>query len=99
MAAWDRKTPWRQGQALTNEAAVELGLVPEKAVATAVVLVVSHDCDITQDPEVEPSIEVFIGARVAAANGNFTHAKKSSSASPAARGGRLHDESRTAGNR
>jgi len=75
MAAWDRKTPWRQGHALTNEAAVELGLVPEKAVATAAVMVVSHDCDITQDPEVEPSIEVIIGARVAAANGNFTHAK------------------------
>jgi hypothetical protein len=38
MAAWDRKTPWRQGHALTNEAALELGLVPEKAVATAVVM-------------------------------------------------------------
>jgi len=75
MAAWDRKTPWRQGHALTNEAAVALELVPEKAVATAVVMVVSHDCDITQDPEVEPSIEIIIGARVAAANGNFTHAK------------------------
>jgi hypothetical protein len=53
MAAWDRKTPWRQGHALTNEAAVALGLVPEKAVASAIVMVVSHDCDITQDPEVE----------------------------------------------
>jgi hypothetical protein len=75
MAAWDRKTPWRQGHALTNEAAVALGLVSEKAVATAIVMVVTHDCDRTQDPEVEPSIEVIIGARVAAANGNFTHAK------------------------
>jgi hypothetical protein len=75
MAAWDRKTPWRQGHALTNEAAVALGLVPEKAVASAIVMVVSHDCDITQDPEVEPSIEVIIGARVVAADGNLTHAK------------------------
>jgi hypothetical protein len=75
MAAWDRKTPWRQGHALTNEAAVALGLVPEKAVATAIVMVVSHDCDITQVPEVEPSIEIIIGARVGAADGNFTHAK------------------------
>jgi hypothetical protein len=33
------------------------------------------DSDITQDPEVEPSIEVIIGARVAAADGNLTHAK------------------------
>jgi hypothetical protein len=27
MAVWDRETPWRQGHALTNEAAVTLGLV------------------------------------------------------------------------
>jgi hypothetical protein len=75
MAAWDRKTPWRQGHALTNETAVALGLVPEKAVATAIVMVVSHDCDITQDPEIEPTIEVIIGARVGVADGNLTHAK------------------------
>ncbi|MGB7497022.1 MAG: hypothetical protein WBR14_06840 [Candidatus Acidiferrum sp.] len=75
MAAWDRKTPWRQGHALTNEAAVALGLVTGEVAATAVVMVISHDCDITQLPEVEPSIEIIIGARVAAANGNFTHAK------------------------
>lgn len=75
MAAWDRKTPWRQGHALTSEVALALGLVCAEELATAVGMVVSHDCDITQDPEVEPSIEVIIGARVAAANGAFTHAK------------------------
>jgi hypothetical protein len=75
MAAWDRKTPWRQCHALTNEAAVALGLVTEEEIATAVGIVISHDCDITQDPEVEPSIEMIVGRRVDAPDGNLTHAK------------------------
>ena len=75
MAAWDRHTPWRQGHALTNEAAVTLGLVRVVEVATVVAMVVSHDCDLAQSPEVEPSIEIIVGGRIAAANGNFTHAK------------------------
>jgi hypothetical protein len=42
---------------------------------TAVALVVSHDCDLIQSCEIEPSVEVIIGRRVAAADGNFTHGK------------------------
>lgn len=75
MAAWDRHTLWRQGHALTNEAAVTLGLVRVEEVANAVAMVVSHDCDLTQSPEVEPAIEIIVGGRIPAANGNFTHAK------------------------
>jgi hypothetical protein len=75
MAAWDRKTPWRQGHGLTNEAAVEFGLVREEEVATTVAVVVSHDCDLAQYPEAEPSVEIIVGRRVQAADGNLTHAK------------------------
>jgi len=75
MAAWDRHTPWRQGHALRNETAVTLGLVRVEEAATAVAMVVSHDCDLTQSPEVEPSIEIIVGGRISAADGNFSHAK------------------------
>jgi len=36
---------------------------------------VSHDCDLAQDPNSEPAVEVIIGRRVDAADGNFTHGK------------------------
>lgn len=75
MAAWNRHTPWRQGHALTNETAITLGLVRVDEATTAVAMVVSHDCDLTQTPEVEPSIEIIVGGRIAAADGNFSHAK------------------------
>lgn len=77
MGAWDRDTPWRQGHALKNETAVTLGLVRMTEAATAVAMVVSHECDLTQSPDVEPSIEIIIGGRITVANGNFTHAKNS----------------------
>lgn len=75
MSAWDRHTPWRQGHALTHETAVTLGLVGVGESETAVAMVVSHDCDLAQTPDVEPAIEIIVGGRVAAADGNFSHAK------------------------
>jgi hypothetical protein len=38
-------------------------------------VVVSHDCDLAQSPEVEPHVEVIVGRKIATADGNFTHAK------------------------
>lgn len=75
MAEWDRGTPWRQGHTLTSETASRLGLVGAPDSGSAVALVVSHDCDLTQTCEIEPFVEVVIGRHVAAADGNFTHAK------------------------
>jgi hypothetical protein len=72
--AWDRQTPWRQGHVLTHETAVALQLLRVENTDLAVV-VVSHDCDIAQSGEVEPCVEMIIGRRVAAADGNLTHAK------------------------
>jgi hypothetical protein len=75
MAAWDRHTPWRQGHALTSEAVLTLGLIQERDAPNAIVIVISHDCDIAQSGEVEPCVEIIIGCRVPEANGNLTHAK------------------------
>lgn len=75
MEAWSRSTPWRQGKFLTNETAAALGLTdgdPDQ-----VVIVVTHDCDLTQLVESEPEIEVIIGSLIAAnqLDGNFANAK------------------------
>jgi hypothetical protein len=75
MPAWDRQTPWRQGHALTSEAAITLGLIQRKDATNLLVVVISHDCDLTQDPGVEPCVEMIMGNRTPAADGNFTHGK------------------------
>ena len=38
-------------------------------------MVVSHDCDLAQDPAVEGDVEVLVGRRIAHADGNHSHAK------------------------
>ena len=61
---------------LTREAAVRCGVLDDNADAGAVVVVVSHDCDLTSDDlDAEPAAEVIVGRLVATANGNYTHAK------------------------
>ncbi len=75
MEAWSRSTPWRQGKFLASETAAELGLTegdPDR-----VVIVVTHDCDLTQSIESEPEIEVVIGSLIEAyqLDGNFSNAK------------------------
>lgn len=77
MAAWDRDTPWRQGHVLTNESSVALGVVRVEDTGSAIAVVISHDCDLAQSPEAEPSVEIIVAKRIEAANGNFTHAKNS----------------------
>jgi hypothetical protein len=42
---------------------------------THIAVVVSHDCDLAQSPDVEPMVEVITGRRVGGPNGNFTHGK------------------------
>jgi hypothetical protein len=74
MAAWGRDTPWRQGHVLPDDAAEAVGVLTE-APTGAVAIVVSHDCDLAQDPSVEPRVEVIVGRRITTANGNFTYAK------------------------
>lgn len=46
-----------------------------ESLGNAVVIIATHDCDLAQSPEAEPQIEVIIGCRIDALDGNFTHAK------------------------
>ncbi|MCL2714296.1 MAG: hypothetical protein FWD68_06860 [Alphaproteobacteria bacterium] len=70
MAVWNGNTKWRQGGFLAADAA---GSVIESA--DQVAIVISHDCDLAQEPDVEPYIEIIVGGIVCKSDGNYTHAK------------------------
>jgi hypothetical protein len=72
---WNRDTPWRQGHLLSSDTVAALGLSNATEPEKTLVIVASHDCDLAQAPEGEPSIEVVIGRVVADKDGNCTHAK------------------------
>jgi hypothetical protein len=75
MAQWERDTPWRQGQLLTDEAIVALGLggpTPSQDIAA---VVISHDCDLAQSVEAEPYAELIVGRYIDSVQGSFTHCK------------------------
>lgn len=76
MAEWARGTPWRQGALLPRDATDALGFgLPQEDPAGTAVVVVSHDCDLVQPPDVEPKVEVISGRRIAGPDGNYTHGK------------------------
>jgi hypothetical protein len=77
MAAWNRDTAWRQGHVLTSESGVALGVVAAENTETTFAVIISHDCDLAQDPGAEPLVEIIVARRIEKADGNFTHAKNS----------------------
>lgn len=74
MGVWDRNTKWRQGSVVPTDLARRLGVVPDTADRHCVV-VVTHDCDLLQSAEVEPTVEVICGEYIAATDGQFTFGK------------------------
>ena len=74
MTEWNRDTPWRQGHLLDDDAIDALGLRHPAHPEQTVVAVATHDCDLAQDPEWEPRVEVVVGC-MADKDGNCTHAK------------------------
>jgi hypothetical protein len=77
MAEWTRKTLWRQGSLLTDDAIKKLSLLHPVEPPNTEVIMATHDCDLAQAPEVEGSVEVIVGRRISVANGNNTHAQNS----------------------
>jgi hypothetical protein len=77
MSAWDRGTPWRQGNLVAATDFKVLGLTKSDASGDEAIVVISHDCDLVQPLNIEPNIEVMRGRFIdrSALNGNFTHAK------------------------
>ena len=75
MAEWNRDTPWRQGHLLGSDAVEALGLRHAFDPEQTLVIIASHDCDLSQHPEVEPVVEVLLGRLLAVKDGNYAHAK------------------------
>ncbi|KXW58859.1 hypothetical protein FEMY_05400 [Ferrovum myxofaciens] len=64
MSDTDRQISWRQGDALTDEAAKALNLQHPENSGGTVVVVISHDCDLTAVADKEPVSEVIVGQRI-----------------------------------
>jgi hypothetical protein len=74
MGEWSRQTPWRQGQVLPDDAFRSL-LPSLRDSDFDVAVVISHDCDLAQPPNVEPVVEVIPGKRIERLDGNHSFAK------------------------
>jgi len=77
LKGWERNTSWRQGHVLDAHAVAALGFGHEGDVASTVVMVISHDCDIASDNlAVEPDVEVIVGKLLPGGpDGNFAWGK------------------------
>lgn len=77
MTEWQRNSPWRQGHLLDSDVATSLGFLHPDEPDRTLVFVISQDCDIAQDPSVEPKIEIVIGRMIGdeVEKGNNTNAK------------------------
>ncbi len=75
MVEWARDTPWRQGHLLPADATTALGVASAEQRSDMVAVLVSHDCDLAQSPDIEPDVEIIMGRRLTAIDGNYSHAK------------------------
>ena len=75
VAACTRNTPWRQGHVLTTAAVQALALHHPDAPDSTCVVIISHDCDLAGNPDVEPCVEVIVGRHLPRGDGNYFWAK------------------------
>jgi hypothetical protein len=71
---WSRETPWRQGSVIPAAQAISLRLVDKKQ-SSKIAIVISHDCDLANDIEDEPDVEVIVGTLIESCLPDKTHAK------------------------
>jgi hypothetical protein len=74
MGEWSRQTSWRQGQVLPDDA-IPLLFPKARELGFDVAVIISHDCDLAQLPDVEPKVEIILGKRIAKLDGNYSFAK------------------------
>jgi len=68
-----RDTPWRQGSVIAQADAIAAGLFDETSSSLKRALVITHDCDLTNDRE--PEVEVMVGNVVDKLNKQFARAR------------------------
>lgn len=59
MTEWDRNSQWRQGLVIPADSITAIGLTHANIEAPTIAVLVSHDCDITQAPEVEGPVLIL----------------------------------------
>jgi hypothetical protein len=69
-----RDPSWRQGNILTNECAVQLGLIKREELGSKFWIVISHDCDLASVAAKEPNVELIIGELISKLSSD-SHAK------------------------
>jgi hypothetical protein len=72
MAVWDNTTKWRQGHMFSADTVAATGIGQDTGI---IGIVISHDCDLAQRPDIEPDVEIIVGRKIERLDGNFTHAK------------------------
>ena len=72
MSGWERTTPWKQGAFIDSAMATAMGLIND---AQKAIVIISHDCDIAQNPDVEPDLEIIVGEFKSEMNGSYSSAK------------------------
>ena len=66
---------WRQGDLLTPESVGELPALAGCTGGQRRVVVITHDCDLAREEDLEPTVEVIVGDVVEKANAAFLYAK------------------------
>jgi hypothetical protein len=74
MGEWCRETPWRQGCVLSQEALQAL-FPHARDGGFDVAVIISHDCDLAQIPDIEPNVELILGKRIGQLDGGNSYAK------------------------
>jgi hypothetical protein len=64
MTDTNRRFSWRQGDALTDEAASALNLQFLDNSGSTVAVVISHNCDLAAAADKEPKSEIIVGTRI-----------------------------------
>jgi hypothetical protein len=75
MAEGRSETLWQQGFVLNPDSATKLGLTHPDPRSETMVVLVTHDCDLVEAPQVEPECEIIVGRKIKAVDGRFTKAR------------------------
>lgn len=68
-----RNTAWRQGSVISQVDAINAGLFDQTSCSSKRALVITHDCDLPNDKELE--VEVIVGDIISNLNKQFTRAR------------------------
>lgn len=72
---WSCDMKWTQGSVLVIDEKIKSHVPNDMSSKFSHALVVSHPCDIANDPRIEPTVEVIFGVLIEVSDGNYEHGK------------------------